>query len=83
MKALRRQDDPLEDKRAEERMSLDATPEEWGLREPNAVGPTRGAGLHPNHHPESMRKLRRLRKILSSFLIRSGRQAMAAMIGTV
>ena len=28
MKALRRQDEPLEDKRAEERMSLDATPEE-------------------------------------------------------
>lgn len=28
MKALRRQDDPMEDKRAEERMSLDATPEE-------------------------------------------------------
>ena len=24
---------------------LDATPEEWGLREANAVGPTRGAGL--------------------------------------
>jgi geranylgeranyl reductase family protein len=24
---------------------LDATPEEWGLREPNATAPTRGAGL--------------------------------------